>query len=95
MKKNFLRGANYGGYILGCMVEGTAIGTIIRKVFSRVLTEEVKKTNPKLFYVMTVLYVATIVGGCGLSFLISQELYKLTEKIDSKIDDLAEEKEWE
>lgn len=94
MKRKALKGLNWMGYYVASFGCGYLFGKLIGKIFSRVLTEEVMKTKPVLFWGMYILFWILIIGS-SIIYAIANPLGKLVDLINSKIDDFADDKEWD
>ena len=94
MKKFALKTLNKMGYLATNFTAGFLWGKLMSILFSRILTEETMETKPVLFWVMFVLYVASI-SGFAVAWGIINPFWKLYELIDSKIDPVEDDEEWD
>ena len=92
--KKFLQVLNAAGYYVGCMAVGYAFGKIFNLLFKGVWTEEYKEAHPVIFWSTVVLY-SVALAAFAVVWCFVWPAARLYEWIDSKIDSLAEEKEWD
>ena len=94
MKRFALKTLATTGHIGMSYVAGYAFGKVLSALFSPVLTEETYESKPVLFWGCFVLYMILLVGF-PVVYAFVWPANKIYNKVLSKIDDLADEKEWD
>lgn len=94
MKRFGLKVANGVGHIVASFGAGFVFGKLMGLIFSRILTEETMESKPVLFWGMYVLYLL-LLAGFALTWSLIWPASIIYDWIDKKIDDFADEKEWD
>lgn len=94
MKRVAMHLGNYAGYLSACGLVGYLIGRIFRFLFKDFLTDEdYAQSNPVkyLLGVFGILAISMLLTTCVILY----PLEWIRNKLESKIDDFADDKEWE
>lgn len=94
MKRFALKTLNTGCYLASSVGAGWLFGKIFSILFKGIWTEEFKRNKPVIFWGTVVLYYL-LLTVFALAWGTILPVAKLYEFIDSKIDELADEKEWD
>ena len=94
MKRFMLKTLNYVGYMATSYGAGYLFGRLFSLLFKRIWTEEVLKTKPVLFYGTVILYY-TLLTVFAFAWITIIPVKKVFDLIESKIDDYADEKDWD
>jgi hypothetical protein len=94
MKRFGLKTLNTLGYWGTSWGAGWLLGKVFSILFGKIWTEEVKETKPVLFWTTAILYYI-LLAAFSVFWTTMGPIGKLYDKINSKIDELAEEKEWD
>lgn len=94
MKRIALKGANYAAYLVGCGVLGRLWGMLLGFCFKGFLEDEGYAAEHPKKYLLGVIGVI-LLSVAGSACLIGIPLNWIREKLDLKIDEFADEKEWD
>ena len=94
MKRFALKTANTIGYLGASYGAGWLFGKVFSILLRRVWTEEFKMNKPVIFWSTVVLYYLLLIAF-SVAWITFSPIVKLYEMVDSKIDELADEKEWD
>ena len=94
MKRFALKTLNGFGWTLSSIGAGWLFGKIFSILFRGIWTEEVKETKPVLFWGTVTLYYL-LLAAFSVAWVTVLPVVKIYDWIDSKIDEVADEKEWD
>ena len=94
MKRFALKTVSTVGYVGVSAGAGWLFGKVFSILFRKIWTEEFKENKPVIFWMSVILYYL-LLAAFSVAWALASPLAKIYELVDSKIDDLADEKEWD